>query len=147
MKTIISIILAAGFALAPIQAQTERALVDLVTGEVLDYRRDKKPSAPPNPVKWVPVTRGARPGFDPATQKLRRDVVASGSGVSVSWVVVDLSQAELDAKAADAAAESAEATRKAQIAAIIAALEAGTLTDAQHQRVTARIAKYLGIDD
>lgn len=124
----------------------ERAKVDTVTGEVLAYEVPVKDQAPPNPAVWYPVTREAKPPFDPATEKLVRQVNVDQQAetVTVNWNVVALTQAELDARAADAQAASDEDTRRTQIQNVMDQLNAGTLTGAQVQQVLYRLLKNLG---
>lgn len=145
MKTLLLLIALTG----GVFAQTEQALVDITTGEVIGYRA-AKPARNLNPEKWVPVTRNAKPTLDPETHKLVRSVVVAPdkSSVTVSWEAVALTQQELDERAAAIAARDAQAaTRKANIEAVMAALKAGTATNAQVQRVVYELAKQQGFSE
>jgi hypothetical protein len=120
----------------------ERALVDTVTGDVLQYQTVGEDQTP-NPAKWLQVVREAQPAFNPEVQKLVGVVTPSESTLTISWDAVNLTQEELDARAADAAVNAAAAVKEAdriakrtQLANAIATLRQWKV-DADNTTVTA----------
>ena len=140
MKKILSILLlSASLATAD---ENERALVDQTTGDVISYRQTKE-AAQPNPVRWVTVTRDPAPAYDPATQRIERVVTVAPDkkSVAITWNIIALTQAELDAIAAAAAVSADNLARRNQLRNVILTLEAGTATSAQVQTAVAKLIR------
>jgi hypothetical protein len=114
MKTTALLLFALLLALRPASASEERALVDLTTGDVLQYTTPLVPAAP-NPTRWVKVTRQAQPAFDSNTQRLQKVVTVAPdkSSVAITWNVVAVPQATIDATALSFA-EAVERDQKRQ---------------------------------
>lgn len=148
MKALAILLLSIGLATAQ-----ERALVDLTTGEVLDYKTTEK-APTPNPQQWLKVTREPQPAYDPATHRIERVVTVAPdkSSVAVTWAVIALAAEEIAARAA-AEADNADRTAKRQsVADSIATLrqwadEAATttVTNGNNNAVTQTMMTRLGI--
>lgn len=124
----------------------ERALVNLDTGEVIEYQtKSKAPQG--TPTQWKKVIRGERPSIDRATQKLVRSVDGSGSSVSITWSAVDLNQSELDAKSDQAARQAEQDTRRAQLKAAMTALKENTATISQMRTILYRLLRQQGYEE
>lgn len=131
MKILFALILTAFAAFAD-----ERALVDLTTGDVLNIRTTSV-TPPANPTQWVILTRNAPPAFNPATQKLEKvtTVAPDKSSVTITWNIVALTQAEIDANTATAADNADRDTKMANVVNAIATLRQWA-TDSQSTVVT-----------
>lgn len=86
----------------PVLGQEQRALIDQVTGEVVEIKTVEK-AAPSNPVRWAKVVQaGPAPSYDPATQHppvLQKTLSADKSTLTYSWSApVALTQVEIDAR-------------------------------------------------
>jgi len=118
------------------------------TGKRQDFGGDTPPdlSHKTTPMAWVPVTpRGARPAYNEATHARPRagaDIVAI-DGITETWdAAVELTQAQLDAKAREA---DVEATRQTMKAAYEKLMD-GTATADQVRKVVAWLLKRDGLD-
>ena len=72
------------------------ALVDRVTLTVIKRKSYDNPELADHPdkPKWVPVIEGAKPAFDPNTEKLVRGETVTLTEVTVSWTKTALTADE-----------------------------------------------------
>lgn len=110
MKTLLVVLLAtvtASFA-------QERVLIDTVTGEIKQVQRLKK-TKPANPQKWLTLKQAVKPVYNAETEKLVRTNVVTSTNLTINFVKVRLTSAEVDARNAKEAARIAgEAERAAR---------------------------------
>lgn len=136
----------------PVDLNEKYSLWDTNTGAI--YENDGRPVSGRNwpngsgeqvkalsdNLQWLLDVRDPKPAFDPATQKaVRLDPVADlvAETYTYGWQVVALTQEELDELARQADIDA----REAQAKAIYAALDAGTATSKQAQKVLAWLLK------
>lgn len=112
----------------------------LITLSPLAYvRRVDAPAATKAGYAIVPVTQEAEPAYDPATHRLERADTITDTGITRGWAPIALTQAEIDA----AAAEAAHVTSGGPKANWIAALEAGNVTAAQQRKALAWVLREI----
>jgi hypothetical protein len=78
------------------------------TGRIQDFDGAPPVLAGKPQFKWVPYAEGAKPAYDPLTQKLQRGVAVGPDGVTETFAVVDLPLAEAQANKLASALTSQE---------------------------------------
>ena len=131
-------------------SQEQRALVNIETSEIIRYQSTNRPPSSPVKANWRKVVLLEKPTFDPATQRLERNIQVEPEQVVISWTVVALTQQEIDDRAAEQQArddaEAERVSRRAQIEGAMADLLAGTANNATVQRILYEILKHNGFD-